>query len=94
MRGAGVVEARIAPHLKTYLASDCLRATHEVVCDAGVLHRHEVRYLGDAAVGQEPGEQHVGVGQVQLPVYRVVELRRDLEAAAAIGVEERGKHRG
>ena len=94
VRGAGVVEARIAPHLETYLAADRLRATHEVVCDAGVLHRHEVRHLGDAAVGQEPGEQHVRVGQVQLPVHRVVELRRDLEAAAAIGIEERGKDRG
>ena len=71
-----------------------LRATHEVVCNTGVLHRHEVRYLGDAAVGQEPRKQHVGVGQIKLPVYRVVELRRDLEAAAAIGVEESSKHRG
>ena len=94
MRGAAVVEARIAAHAETYLAADRLRATHEVVGDAGVLHRHEVRHLGDAAVGQEPGEQHVGVGQVKLLVHRVVELRRDLEAAAAIGVEESGKHRG
>ena len=92
--GAGVVEARVAPHPEGQLASDRLRATHEVVRHAGVLHRHEVRYFGDAAVGQEPGEQHVGVGQVELSMYRVVEPRRDLEAAAAIGVEERGKHRG
>ena len=94
VRRAGVVEARIAPHPETYLATDGLRATHEVVRDAGVLHRHEVRDLGHAAVRQEPGEQHIRVGQVQLPVHRVVELRRDLEAAAAIGVEESRKHRG
>jgi hypothetical protein len=62
--------------------------------NAGVLHRHEVRYFGDTAVRQEPGEQHVGVGQVELSMYHVVEPRRDLEAAAAIGVEESGKHRG
>ena len=72
---------------ETDLAADRLRPPHEVVRDAGVLHRHEVGHLGDAVVGQEPGEQHVGVGQVELLVRRVVELRRDLEAAAAIGVE-------
>ena len=93
VRGAGVVEARIAAHAEAHLATDRLRATHEVVRDAGVLHRHEVGHLGHAVVGQEPGEQHVGVGQVELLVRRVVELRRDLEAAAALGVEEGGEHR-
>ena len=94
VNGAGVVEARIAAHGKTYLAPHRLRATHDVVCDTGVFHRHEIRDLGHTAVGQEPGEQHVGVGQVELPVYRVVEPRRDLEAAAVIGVEEGREYRG
>ncbi len=94
MRGASVVEAGIAPHPETYLASNSLCPTHEVVCDAGVLHGHEVGQLGDAAVGQEPGEQHIGIWQIQLLVHRVVELRRDLEAATAIGIEESRKHRG
>ena len=93
VNGAGVVEARIAAHGKTYLSPHRLRATHDVVCDTGVFHRHEIRDLGHTAVGQEPGEQHVGVGQVELPVYRVVEPRRDLEAAAVIGVEEGRKYR-
>ena len=92
VRRARVIESRIAAHGETHLAADGLRATDEIVRDAGVLDRHEVRHLGHAAVGQEPRQQHVGVGQVQLLVHRIVELRRDLEPAAAIGVEERGKH--
>ena len=93
MRGAAVIEARITPHRETYLASDRLRATDEIVGDTGVLHRHEVRHLGYAAVGQEPGEQHIRVGQVKLLVHRIVEIRRDPKAATAIGVEESGKDR-
>ena len=94
VRGAPIVESRLAPHLETHLATDRLRATHDVVGAAGVLYRHEVGHLSHAVVGQEPGEQYIRVGQIQLLVDGVVELRRDLKAAAAIGVEESGKDRG
>jgi hypothetical protein len=94
VRRAGVIEPRIAAHGEADLAADRLYATHEVVRDAGILHGHEVRHLGHAAVGQKSGEQHIGVRQVELLVCRVIEVRRDLKAAAAIAVEERRKHRG
>ena len=94
VRPTPIVEARIAAHDETHFTTDRLRATHEVVRDAGILDRHEIGDFGDAAVGQESRQQHVGVGKVQLPVYRIIELRRDLEAAPAIGVQESGKHGG
>ena len=94
VRRAGVVESWIAAHLETDVPTDGLRATHDVVRDAGVLHWHEIRDLGDAAVRQEPGEQHIRVRQVQLPVDRVVELRRDLEAAAAAASRRAAKTEG
>ena len=93
VRGAGIVESWIAAHAEAHLATDRLRPTDKVVRDSGLLHRHEVGYLGHAAVGQKPGEEHVGVRQVELPVHRVVELRSDLEAASAIGVEEGCEYR-
>jgi hypothetical protein len=89
MCGAAVVEARVAPHHETYFATDRLRAAHKVVRDARVLHGHEVGHLGHAGVRQEPREQYVGIRQVQLRLHRVVEPRRNLEKAAAIGVDER-----
>ena len=91
MRDAAIVEARIAPHPETDLAANRLRSAHEVVRDPGVLDRHEVRHLGHAAVGEKARQQDVGVRKVELLVHRIVELRRDLKAAAAIGVEQRGK---
>ena len=93
VRGAGIVEARVAAHAEAYLPAHRLHPAHEVVGLAGVLHRHEVGELGDAVVGEEAGEEDVGVGEIELLARRLAELRRDLEAAAALGVEERREHR-
>ena len=90
---AGVVEARRAVASEADLAAHRLHPAHEVVRHARILHRHEVGDLRHAIGGQEPGEQHVGVGQVKLLVPRRRRAAGDLEAAAALRVEQRGEHR-
>ena len=45
-------------------------------------------------VGEKAGQQHGGVGQIELLLARAFEHRRELEAAAAPCVEQRGEYRG
>jgi hypothetical protein len=85
--------ARLAEHAETDLAAYRLHPAHEVVGLAGILHRHEIGQLGHAVVGERASEEDVGVGQIELPARRLTELRGDLEAAAALGVEECREHR-
>ena len=92
--GAGVVEAGGASHLVLDLTSHRLHPPHQ---SAGVLlgmDRHEVGDLHHTLGGEEPGEQHVGVGQVELLVPRLVESGDDLEASSCVGVEQAGEDRG
>ena len=54
--------------------------------------RHEILDLADAMRGEEPGDQHVGVREVQLLVLPLAVGRPQREVAAAFGVEQRGEH--
>ena len=46
-----------------------------------------------AVLGQEAGQQDVGVGHVELPDAAALPRRRDAETPARLGIEERGEHR-
>ena len=91
--GARIVEARIAAHLEAHLAPHRLRPPHQVVRLPRVLHGHEVGQLGDAVGIEEPRQQHVGVGEIELLARGALEERRDLEASAALRVDEGGEDR-
>ena len=54
---------------------------------------HEVRELDHPVAEQEPGQQHVGVEQVEL-LPGGVDLGLDGEVPAPLGVEERGEDGG
>ncbi len=88
MGGARIVEARIAAHLEAHFAPHRLRPPHQVVRLSRLLHGHEVGHLGDALGIEEPRQQHVGVGKVDLLAHGAVEERCDLEASAALCVDE------
>jgi len=53
-----------------------------------VLHGHEVGHLGDAVGIEKAREEHVRVGEIELLPRRALEERRDLEASAALRVDE------
>ena len=90
----GVVEAGCAPDPIPDLAPNGLDPAHDAARVLAGVHRHEVGDLPHALGGQESGEQEVGVGQVQLLVPRLIEVGRDREATALVGVEQAREHRG
>jgi hypothetical protein len=53
-----------------------------------VFHGHEVGHLGDTLSIEEPRQQHVGVGEIELLARGALEERRDLEASAALRVDQ------
>ena len=63
------------------------------VVAVGGRHRHEVVHLADPARRGEPGDQHVGVGEVELPGSGG-HGRGQGERPTALGVQDRGEHAG
>lgn len=55
---------------------------------------HEIGNLGHAPLGQEPVQQHIGVGQVQAGLPHVLQQGLDLEPAALLRVSVGAEHRG
>ena len=55
--------------------------------------RHEVLDLTHTVAGEEPGDQHVGIGVVELPGLRG-DRGGQLKAPASAGVQERAEHAG
>jgi hypothetical protein len=58
-----------------------------------VLHRHEVGQLSDGVGIEEAGQQHVGIREIELLAHGALEQWRDLEASAALRVDEGGEDR-
>ena len=56
------------------------------------LHRHEVDHLGDAVLAHETGEQHVGVGDVELALP-LPPIGAGEAEVAAVAVEQAAEHR-
>jgi hypothetical protein len=69
-------------------------ADHAVpVCRvAGRWRGHEVVHFAHSVGRQEAGDQHVGVGEVELLGVPAVAVGRDAEQAPAVGVEEGPEH--
>ena len=59
---------------------------------AGLPDRHEVLDLADPIRGQEPRDQHVRVGEVQLARTRYITRRRELVVPTSVRIEDRGEH--
>src|SRR5215469_3233293 len=55
--------------------------------------RHEVLDFANALVGEEPGDQHVGVGEVELLGLRG-RVGGQFERPAPVRIEDRGEHAG
>jgi hypothetical protein len=90
---AGVIEARRDLHDQRDLALDRADLTNEGAAVVGIAcDRHEVDQLHYAIGAEEPGEQHVRVGEVELLRLGRLGLGRDPEVAAAVCVEERCEH--
>ena len=75
------------PHLDVEFAAYDADVADDPLRAAVVRHRHEVGHLGDAFLGQEPGQQHVGVRHVHLDRAVHVLLGADREPAGG-GVEQ------
>jgi hypothetical protein len=60
----------------------------------GMVDRHEVQDLADAALAQEPGDQDGAVRLVELLDDMVGVLGGDAEVAALVVVEQAGEHTG
>ena len=92
---AAVVEARPALELELHLAAyrDHLADEPAHVVRVAV-DGHEVVHLADAVRRQEPGDEHVRVGEVELAHRVAVVHRRDPVEAALLGVEDRREHAG
>ena len=58
---------------------------------AGAARHHEVNHLAHRVGAQKPGHEHIGIGHVQLPGPD--RLSPDLEAAAAVRVQQGREHR-
>ncbi len=65
-----------------------------VVGVVGLQDRHEVVHLGDAALGHEPGDEDVGVGEVELARPDVLVERLEAPVAALLGVEDAAEDAG
>ena len=59
-----------------------------------IVDGHEVDQLAHAVFRQEPGDEHVRVGHVQLLRRPPAAVRRNPEEAAALRVEDRSEHAG
>src|SRR4051794_30009996 len=57
----------------------------------GAADRHEVDEFADAAVGEEPGDENGGVGEVELLAVETAGRRLDPEVPAALGIEQRAE---
>jgi hypothetical protein len=87
---APVVESRRAVQHQAQLAPHAPHRPDQPVavgCPLGVLDRHEVDHLADAAGCHEPGDQDARVREVQLLGDMVGAFGGDPEVAAALGVE-------
>ena len=93
MTHPGVIEAGRDIGDETHLASHRQNpADHAVATTLPIdVRRHEVLHLGDSVRHEEARDEHIGVGQVQLPGTPALAMRRDSERAAAVGVEDGGK---
>ena len=88
-----VVEPRRAADLEADLPADGLHPSHDTTGMSRRVDRHEVRDLGHALIAEEPGQEQIGVGQVELLVSRLLELGTDAEYPPALRVEQGGEHR-
>jgi hypothetical protein len=92
---APVVEARLDLDAEGQLASHAEHTPDQPVPEhaAGrVVDRHEVLHLADAALGEEAGDQDIGVREVELLGRPAVCRRGDPVVAAATPVEDRAEH--
>src|SRR5262245_35575918 len=92
MSRASIVKPRSTLHDEGNVALHRFRSAHDIVRHTGVRDRHEIRYLSDTFVVEEPGEQYVGIRKIQLFVCRFVELGSEIKTAAATGIQQRGKN--
>jgi hypothetical protein len=91
----GVVEAGLQVHLEAHLATHA----HDTPDDAlpvgpieVLADGHEVLYLADSVLREEPGDQDVGVREVELLRRAVGVERCDPPVAALRLVEDRAEH--
>ncbi len=88
--GAAVIEPRLQLHHELHGAARYPQLAHQAmpVRWLALDDRHEVQYLADAVGRQEPGDEHGGVREVQLPGDVVTGGRSDLEVTAVVGVQQ------
>ncbi len=94
VRHGTVAEARCHPRAERHGPADAEHpADQPVRAPRGRLavDGNEVLHLADPVLGEEPGDQDVGVGEVELLGMRQ-HGRRQLEGTAPLGVQQRGEH--
>lgn len=91
--GARVVEAGGDLDREAHLAAHGEHAADDALAVRRLARarRHEVVHLPHPVGRQEAGDEDVGVGKVELLRGPALALGLDAEAAAAVGVEERGE---
>jgi hypothetical protein len=91
---AGVVEGRATIDLDGHLPPyDPNLADQIVACLTFVLDGHEVEHFGHALGREKPGEEHVGVRQVELMAADVLH-RTQAKVSALFVVEDGREHAG
>ena len=94
VRSTPVVEPGIAHHAETNLSPHGLHTADEVVpVPRVVLDRHEIRYLGDTFLREEPGKEDIRVGEIELLLSCTVENGSDAEPSPFFLVEDRSEDR-
>lgn len=88
--GAGVIEGRAALELEGHLAAYGVHAAYQTAVSGTGGDRHVVEDLDDAFRREEAGEQHVGVGQVDLLAASVRE-RAQPEVPSLLVVQDRAE---
>ena len=91
---AAVVEARLHFDPEAHLAADSLDAADEPMAMDVLLRlrdRHEALDLPHALLGEEAGDEHVRIGEVELLRRPVLRHRGDAVVAALVLVEDRGE---
>ncbi len=95
VRLASVVEARIAVDLEAHRAPNHADDAHDAPVpriDAGIDGRHKVDDLTDAGRTQKARREDGGIRQVELLDRPLGIVGGDPEAAAVVGVQQRGEH--
>src|SRR5215469_3539804 len=94
MAGAAVVEPRLDLGYELHGPAGYPQEADEPVPVGGraLDHRHEVENLADTVRGHEPGDEHCGVGHVQLLGDVAIRHRQDPEIATFLRIKKRREH--